>query len=71
MLDAEKAAALSAPQASRLSSDREQAVTGLIAKNTQDLTIGKLGSQSLEGDVAELLVGVTGGTLVIGSPTVW
>jgi hypothetical protein len=39
-----------------LSLDGEQAVTGSIARNNQALTIGALGSQYLDGDIAEILV---------------
>lgn len=37
-------------------SDREQVVSGRIARNDQALTIGTLGPQFLEGEIAEILI---------------
>jgi hypothetical protein len=39
-----------------LSQDGQQAITGNIARNNQALTIGAMGSQFLEGDIAEILI---------------
>jgi hypothetical protein len=36
--------------------DRQQTVAGRIARNSQPLTIGTLGGQFLEGDIAEVLI---------------
>ena len=36
--------------------DREQTVPGAIARNDQDLLIGTLGAQYLDGDIAEILI---------------
>ena len=58
LLDAEKAAALSAPQASRLSSDREQAQRYYLGDMSRDMPALEGRSSAVSTDVADTIEGL-------------
>jgi hypothetical protein len=58
LLDAEKAAALSAPQASRLSSDREQAQRYYLGDMSHDMPSLEGRSSAVSTDVADTIEGL-------------